>query len=152
MKSDQKNGKLICFFVKNEMVYRAWRTFLQAAVGVLVAGLFEYLAGRFTGQSPQKVIPYFIATAVAAGISAVMNRSGKKDGENSGDGQEPILEEAAKITEALFPPEASELPEDAGDNKTGEGSDKKEEGKEQDKDKDKDKEKEKEGEDDRGEA
>ena len=100
----EKNGKLICFLVNNETVYRTWRTFLQAAAGVLVAGLFEYLAGRFTGQSPQKVIPYFIATAVAAGISAVMNRGEKKGTGVSGETDE-LLETAKKVTTALFPQE-----------------------------------------------
>lgn len=70
--------KLVGLFVNNETVYRTWRTFLQAAAGVLAAGLSDYLMGKFAGQSTGKVVPYFIATAVAAGISAVMNRGEKK--------------------------------------------------------------------------
>lgn len=92
--------KLVGLFVNNETVYRTWRTFLQAAAGVLAAGLSDYLMGKFTGQPSGKVIPYFIATAVAAGISAVMNRSEK----NKSDAREEAKEKAEREEAApLFP-------------------------------------------------
>lgn len=91
-----KNFRLAGRLQSNAMVYRAFRTFLQAAIGVFMAGLVEYLSGKFTGQTPGKVFLYFIVTAVAAGLSAVMNRGEAAAKQGSPEEPETILQQVAE--------------------------------------------------------
>ena len=117
----QKSGKLAALLTGNETVYRTWRTFLQAAIGAAVAGLVELLSGKFAGVSPGKIFLYFIAVAVAAGLSAVMNRSSKNMSEGTEEVLTEITEELTELGERLEgkDPEAEDSAEEAPESETG---------------------------------
>lgn len=60
-----------------EWLYRAIRTFIQAASGYLAANLIAALTGLAPGDLPalRNILLGLIASSVAAGIAAVMNRT-----------------------------------------------------------------------------
>ena len=53
---------------------RAFRTFLQTAAGILLAGLFMTLSGTLIPQARPSVLFLLAASGIAAAISAAMNR------------------------------------------------------------------------------
>ena len=118
-KDPPKSGKLTALLTSNETVYRTWRTFLQAAVGAGAAGLVELLSGKFAGASPGRIFLYFIAVAVAAGLSAVMNRSGKKLPEDTVEILGELTEGLTELSERL---EGKEPEEESAAEGSGEGT------------------------------
>jgi hypothetical protein len=66
--------KLIQWLKSHEVLYRALRTFFQAAIGVVVSFLYKYFIG---GISTQWDI--ILILAVATGAAALMNISGENN-------------------------------------------------------------------------
>ena len=64
-----------------EWLYRALRTFFQAASGYLAANLVTVLsdADPSDGSAWERVLCGLITAAVAAGIAAVMNRQKREE-------------------------------------------------------------------------
>ena len=66
------------FFDKHEWFYRAMRTFLQAAIGVVAAAIAS-VSGVVDDINWQAVI----VLAVSTGAAALMNAQGKDDSEGT---------------------------------------------------------------------
>ena len=66
-----------------EWLYRALRTFFQAAAGYLAANLLPVFTETNASETSvtAQVLTGLFAAAVAAGIAAVMNRTGKQEEE-----------------------------------------------------------------------
>ena len=75
-----------------ETFYRAKRTFIQAVVGCIAAGLVAVATDVFNDPSTAKaVLLGFVVSAVSTGIAAVMNMEefkGKTEPEVKADGRE----------------------------------------------------------------
>jgi hypothetical protein len=68
---------------KREWLYRAVRTFLQAAGGYIAVNLTVYLAEGSGTAKLKNAIAGLAASALAAGIAAIMN-GGLSDGNQKG--------------------------------------------------------------------
>ncbi len=68
-----------------ETLRRALRTFVQAALGCIAADLAAAAAGIARGEGAREIVVVLAASAVAAGIAAVMNLP-KKDNKEDKDG------------------------------------------------------------------
>lgn len=91
--------KLVGLFVNNETVYRTWRTFLQAAAGVLAPD-FRTTSWENSPDALGKGYSLFYRDGSGGGVSAVMNRSEK----NKSDAREEAKEKAEREEAApLFP-------------------------------------------------
>ena len=62
-----------------EWLYRALRTFGQAALGYLAANLLATVTESEDGSILGKALLGLFAASVAAGLAAVMNRHGKEE-------------------------------------------------------------------------
>lgn len=66
-----------------EMLKRAGRTFIQAIVGFTAANLAAYFTGITDSEMLYNAIIAFAASALAAGLAAVMNMPKKDKGANT---------------------------------------------------------------------
>ena len=62
-----------------EWLYRALRTFGQAALGYMAANLLATVTESGDGSILGKALLGLFAASVAAGLAAVMNRHGKEE-------------------------------------------------------------------------
>lgn len=104
-----------------EVLIRAARTFLQAAVGFIAANVVVYLSGMDgSSRAVKSAVAALITAAIASGLAAVMNmpalRSGKKP---DGEATEAEAGEEAQVGEVTLGETADEIPTaaDRGDEK-----------------------------------
>ena len=104
-----------------EVLIRAARTFLQAAVGFIAANVVVYLSGMDgSSRAVKSAVAALITAAIASGLAAVMNmpalRSAKKP---DGEVTEAEAGEEAQVGEATLGETADEIPTaaDRGDEK-----------------------------------
>lgn len=104
-----------------EVLIRAARTFLQAAVGFIAANVVVYLSGMDgSSRAVKSAVAALITAAIASGLAAVMNmpalRSGKKP---DGEVTEAEAGEEAQVGETTLGETADEIPTaaDRGDEK-----------------------------------
>ena len=104
-----------------EVLIRAARTFLQAAVGFIAANVVVYLSGMDgSSRAVKSAVAALITAAIASGLAAVMNmpalRSAKKpDGEvtEAADNATEAVEEAPDVAEEATEAEANNSPQTA---------------------------------------
>lgn len=85
-----------------EVLIRAVRTFIQAAVGFIAANVVVYLSGMDgSSRAVKSAVAALITAAIASGLAAVMNMSALKSAKTpDGEGEAQLGKADGEVTEA----------------------------------------------------